>query len=517
MVTGDRALARDEVLPVAAEAEWRPGAGFVVSAWLAFGIAHTAVRLVGNSQLGAADGLSMLAAQELNVAYQAGQPPLYDWTLWLIQQLIGPTALSAYLSKYAYMLAAGVFVYLGVAQAAGNRVTGVAASLSLMALFNVGITIHDQSTHSVAMIAALAATYYAFVMIAVRSAWRDYALLGVAVGLGILSKYGYALMPASFALAFLCSPALRWKILSWKSLLAIAIVLALVVPFLWWLLVHKGQLSARTSLALVRDVHGGHLQRAAVGIARLVGSLIVYVTPAVPILWAIWPQLLRRGASRAEVSAGALPAITGLAIAIALAASVLLVIASGVDIMRSRYMHVIGLLLPAYVVMYLKPEEFTRARVGVFLGVVLLLQAVPVAGRAFAPVLPMKPFCSGCSIIQPIDKLAGELERRGLGEAVILLEYESPRLGGNLRRYLPNASLRSDRTPTIGRDSARRYAGCITLSEIAKGRAGTARPTNTGNEVVTIAWPTGLYGPERQSSWTIRHMVASEPRCALQR
>lgn len=511
------AVGPSDVAPVAEQAGDRLGLGFVVGAWVLFGLAHTVVRIIGNGQLGTADGLSMMAAQELNVAYQVGQPPLYDWTLWLIQQVTGPTAFSAYLNKYIYMTIAGVFVYLGAHAATGHRITGVLASLSLMLLFNVGISIHDQSTHSVAMIAALAATYYAFVMIAVRGVWRDYIVLGLAMGFGILSKYGYVLMPAAFAAAFLCSPKLRWKMLSVKSAAAVAIALALALPFVWWLSAHKSDFAVRAGMALVGDAHGSYFIRVLRGLGRLIGSFIVYATPAIPILWVIWPKLLTRWTSLAEMRAGSLPAITGLAIGIAFAAAVVLVCATGIDLMRSRYMHVLALLLPVYAVTYLELTDFTRARVSAFLAVLFAVQAVPIAGRALAPVFPVKPFCSSCSIIQPIDKLAAELEKRGFDKAVILLDYESARLGGNLRRYLPDASLRSYRVPTIGRDDVEHYEGCVLLNALDDAPPAVSARMSAGAEIITIAWPTGLNGPQRTSKWAIRRMPASEPRCAIQR
>lgn len=490
------------------------GLGFVLAVWIAFGVAHTVVRIVGNGQLAAADGLSMMAAQSLSVAYQVGQPPLYDWALWAVQQVTGPTAFSAYLTKYIFTTLTGLFVYLGTVAASESRIHGVVASLSLLLLFNVGISIHDQSTHSVAMIAALAMSFHAFVMIAKRGAWLDYVELGIAVAMGVLSKYGYALMPASFIAAFLWSPALRPRILSLRFAASIAIAAAITAPFLIWLLLHRDELAVRTGVALIRDAKASYLVRVGLGVAKLLGSLAVYAAPAIPVLWVLWPQLLRRGMRLDAARGGSLPDTVGLAIAIAIVTSIALVFLSGIDVMRSRYMHVLGLLIPVYAVLFIKSEEFTPRRIAAFLAVLFVVQAIPVAGRALANVFPARPFCSSCNVIQPIGQLAAALAEKGYAEAIVQFEGENSRLGGNLRRYLPKASIQTSRLPAIRGAHVSPDAPCISVDELAPGEEPKS-PPGIETEIITVDWPPALAGPKRSSRWLLRKYPKGDRRCAV--
>src|SRR5262249_56339493 len=85
------------------------------------------------------------------------------------------------------------------------RVAGVGTG-SLLVVFPVSWTFHDALTHSAAVLAAGAATFHALLRLGDEDGLGAYLGLGVAAGLGLLSKYTYVVLAAALALAALTEP-----------------------------------------------------------------------------------------------------------------------------------------------------------------------------------------------------------------------------------------------------------------------------------------------------------------------
>lgn len=485
-------------------------------AWLLFGLVHVLLRPYGPGELSQADGLSMIAAQAWSVAYQITQPPLFDWTLRLVQQVLGPTALSVYATKYAFMTAAGGFIYAGTRAAVREPRVAWMASIAPMLLFNVGFTIHNLSTHSVALIAALAATYFFFMKIAERAAWRDYAGLGLAVAAGTLSKYGFIVFPTAWALAFAVSPRLRTRILSPRFAFAALLAAAVMAPWVLWLAANAADLAASVDSTLIVHDDRSHAARAALGLFRLLSSVALYAVPVVPLLWLLYPALLRRGAGVfSGARRGVLRDVVGVSIVIGLVLAALLIVALGVDTMRARYAHVLALLLPVYIVMHLRPDEISGRPLMLFVTIAAVTQTASSALPPVSALFPVAPLCTRCDIGKPIDELALRLRAHGLDRAIIWVGGDVD-LGGNLRRFLPDARIRTHRLlwPDLAPGDA---PPCIALVEVreAGGRKGLpAAPDDpAGKERITAAWAKAYAGAERSSTWIVERLAGSDARC----
>jgi MFS family permease len=491
----------------------------VVAAWIVFGLAHTLVRIGQPSPLADVDSLSMMAAQSFSIAYQVGQPPLYDWTLWLVQQLTGPTAFSAFLTKYAFVTAAGAFVYCGALAISGSRRVAALASISLMLLFNVGFSLHDLSTHSVALIAALAATFYFFTMIAMRGAWWDYIGLGLTLAAGTLSKHGFLILPTAFALAFLYSPSLRGRILSWRFTAAVALAAVLVAPFAAWLVAHSHDFVLKIDVSLIEGGTKSHLQRALTGMMVLFTKLVRYCLPIMPLLWLIFPQLLRRGLNLERVRAGSLADVLGLTLLIGVSIAVGLIALTGVSRLEARYMHVLVFLLPVYALLYLREDEAKAARAAVLVAIIVAAQGALLLQRALAPFFPAWPFCTDCEFLKPIDRLAEDLSARNLTRAIIWVEHDL-RLGGNLRHYMPKAQVRTRHLWAKALPRRDGVEPCIMLVEQSDASppiqiSFPPAPNGYGDyaspaETIIMRW---RGHDERSTTWILQPLRLDDPRC----
>jgi hypothetical protein len=483
----------------------RQGLVFAALAWAGFGFVHMLPRLIPSSLMGAADGLSMVAAQKLQLAYQVGQPPFYDWAVWAVQQLTGPTALGIYLPKYLFCLAAGIYAYLGAVAIGAVAIQAVVASVALMLLFNVGMTIHDLSTHSVPMLAAIPATFFHFVRVVQTGRTLHYAALGLAIAVGTLSKYGFLIFPAALFIAASFDAPARARLFNARFLLTLLIPVILVLPFASWVYANRDALGARAARTLIAGESRSHLIRALDGLKDMAGSYLVYASPAVPILWAVWPRLLTLR-SRADFGRTDLHALlwrTLAATALLMAAGIAL---AGVDTMRSRYMHAVALMLPVGVVALLVAADFTRRRVVIFLAIAAGLQIVTAVSRGIIPFAPVRPFCRSCEVIEPVSRLAGRLTAEGFANARI--HAGDHQLAGNLRRFLPEAQITTGLITVNHGPLGTRRCALVTEREPPAAEPGSGRTKR-----LDVDWPRGWLGPARQTTWFVTEYEPSSARC----
>jgi hypothetical protein len=170
-------------------------------------------------------------------------------------------------------------------------------------------------------------------------------------------------------------------------------------------------------------------------------------------------------------------------------------------------MHAVALLLPVFVVSLIRPDEVTRRRVTVFVGVLVATHLVTSASRALIPLFPVRPFCRSCDVLQPVDRLAGELAARGYGGGVLIVGDHQ--LAGNLRRYLPDAWVRTGKllqTPPADRRT--------TCAEVFEVKSGATPAGGAGSFDLAIDWNSGRIGPKRSTVWRVIDRPASYLQCS---
>src|SRR5262249_27711250 len=164
---------------------------------------HTLLRLSLSSTLTADDAREAVLAQSLQWGYQARQPPLYNWLVWGAFRVVGPGLLALTLLKYALLVLGFWLVYLTARRIVDDPRLATLATFALILLLPIGGTGHEALTHSVLVLAACAATVHALVRIADEPSPLAYTGLGVAVGLGLLSKFTYIPFLVALGLAAL--------------------------------------------------------------------------------------------------------------------------------------------------------------------------------------------------------------------------------------------------------------------------------------------------------------------------
>ena len=165
------------------------------------------------------------------------KPPLIAWAIAATTAVCGDGEGCVRLSSPLFQLGASLFV-LGVGRRLFSPLVGVWSAVVFATLPGVFVSAAVVSTDA-SLLFFWAAALYALVRILEAPALRWWALLGAAIGLGMLAKYAMGFFVLSLALVILVDARARASVLSRGGLLAAAIALALFAPNLVWNAQHR--------------------------------------------------------------------------------------------------------------------------------------------------------------------------------------------------------------------------------------------------------------------------------------
>jgi len=168
-------------------------------------------------------------SQQLALGYYS-KPPLLAWLIALTTGLFGESEFAVRLSAPLLHAGAAIFVY-GISTRLYDRRVGFWSSLAYASLPGVSVSAFVISTDA-ALLLFWAAALYAFVRARDEGGWGWWFAVGLAAGLGLLSKYAmfyWILSALGFVLVF---PEERRHL---RPLLgAIGLALLIYLPNFWW-------------------------------------------------------------------------------------------------------------------------------------------------------------------------------------------------------------------------------------------------------------------------------------------
>ena len=173
----------------------------------------------------------------------------------------------------------------------------VIATLGLITLPQIGYEAQRDLTHTVAVFFNACLFGWAFFRTLQRPTAMNYALTGLAIGFGMLSKYNFALLPLVAAVALLPDRRLRVRLFDPRILLMLAVSALIVSPHAFWLVDHFRRATTNTILRLTVDAGEGGLVQIGHGMLSLAGALAAFVLPTLLVFWIAFgralPQALR--------------------------------------------------------------------------------------------------------------------------------------------------------------------------------------------------------------------------------
>jgi 4-amino-4-deoxy-L-arabinose transferase-like glycosyltransferase len=223
-------------------------------------------------------------------------------------------------------------------------VLAVIATLGLITIPQVGYEAQRDLTHTVGVLFAACMFAYFFIRTLLRPTTVSYALTGVAIGIGILSKYNFVVLPVIAAIALLPDRQWRARLFDVRVLLMVAVSAAIVAPHALWFLDHVREATGRTVLKLTVGADGGRLDQIGTGFLSLANAVSAFGLPTVAAFAvAFGPALFRSWKAQSQWTR-----LLGRMFAMSLVVLLLLVVFGGASYIKDRWLVPLLFLLPIY-------------------------------------------------------------------------------------------------------------------------------------------------------------------------
>jgi hypothetical protein len=403
----------------------------VLALALLFALASAALRLALTDNLQPDDAELVVAAQSLRGGY-SDQPPLYTWMLWAVFAVTGPGLVGLAVVRGALLVLLFGLTYLTARLLVPDRRLVAPLAFSALLLPAYGWHIATYLTHSLLLGVAVMLTVYAVARVVRDGRRRDYALLGLAVAVGVLAKYNFPLVVAAAVLAGLTVPEARVRLLNWRVLIAAAVALAILLPHLVWLAEWGEDVFRLVRNKANRAESPPYWAGVGQGLWAAAVCLAGCVFVVVPLL--AW---LGRRALRTEPADPAV-AWAGRFLAVLAAIHLALVFGFGVTRFQDRWVQPFLLVLPLWHLGRFAPGTVPAAGVRLFAWVTAGLAAAVLAGQvaqiAFAERLPGR-----YDLRLDYARLARELDEAGFARATFVACDRE--IIGNLLPHLPGARM----------------------------------------------------------------------------
>ena len=387
-----------------------------------------------------------IVTQSLQAGYLPGNPPLYEWLLIGAQQIAGPGLTAVLIVKYGLIWASGAFGYFLAKELNHDRHWAALSAFSMVLLYQFGWNAHQAFTHTLALIAATLFFWWTVLRLFRVQRPQDYLLLGVALGVGLLSKYSFIGVAIIVAVCLLRRSESRARLLSPWLLASVAVAALIALPHLNWLMAQNSAIVEATTSRLQGDT-APHWRRVLDGIPTAIWSIGAFFLP-----FALGLAVLLRGRARflADAHCNQTLALLVMRDATVTGAIALLlgVIVIGVSSLQERY--VIAFLLSGMFWVVGKwrnatPEPANVKDMSRYIIGIAVFALVILGVRIIQTAVPGKPFCSSCRQWIPYEAVSDALIDQGF-DGGTLIGY-TDHTAGNLRRLFPEARVLSLHMP----------------------------------------------------------------------
>ncbi|MBX5142577.1 hypothetical protein HJB79_28070 [Rhizobium lentis] len=309
----------------------------------AYFVLNIALRLVLPHALELDEAEQSFFSQYLLAGY-GPQPPFYNWMQYAIVSVTGLSMGALVIPKNILLFLCYLFYGLAGREALKDEKLAAVGMMALITLPQVSYMAQQDLTHTTALLFASSLFLYGFFRTLERPGIGSYLLLGLATGIGLISKYNFALMPVAALIAVLPYAEWRRRVLDWRILAAIAVALIIVLPHAIWL---RSNLEFASSDTLVKMAAGNEpagALRIGKGIVAFVIAIIAFA--ALPI--AIFAAAFRRNFFRALASGNRWTGMMERMMLASLAGILLIVLFTGSTTVRERWLDPFLLVLPIY-------------------------------------------------------------------------------------------------------------------------------------------------------------------------
>ncbi|MBX5188964.1 hypothetical protein HJB86_08590 [Rhizobium sp. NZLR3b] len=359
------------------------------------------------------------------------QPPFYNWMQYAVVSVTGMSIGALIVPKNILLFLCYLFYGLAGREALKDQALAAIGMLALITLPQVSFMAQQDLTHTTALLVASSLFLYGFFRTLDRPNLGSYLVLGLATGIGLISKYNFALMPAAGLIAILPDAEWRRRALDWRILAAIVIALAIVLPHAIWLRDNLAFASSDTLVKMAAGKEPAGMVRIGKGIIAFVVAIIAFA--ALPV--AIFAATFRRDFIRALSAGNRWTGMMERMMLASLAGIVLIVLFTGSTTVRERWLDPFLLVLPIYFL-----AKMQAAGIDLSGGLRRLRPVLPVLMACVLIALGLRVVGAGLIGVYsrpnvPMAGLSREMSRQAEPALVIASDTY---VGGNMRLQFPD-------------------------------------------------------------------------------
>jgi lipopolysaccharide core galacturonosyltransferase RgtB len=259
--------------------------------FIGYALLHVVIRVLISETAELDEAEQLLLTQSFAFGYNA-QPPLYTWLQMLFFAIFGVNILALTLLKNLLLLTTHLCLFLSARLVLRDHSLALLVSLSLWLMPQIAWESHRDLTHSVLVTSISSGVFYVLLKLLHTGYTGYYIILGLLLGLGILSKHNFILFVAPLGIAVMSLSGLRAHLLDWRLGLTMALAGLLVGPYLLWLSDHMRLALDHAAVKLGGQTHTPALGGVAFNLLRGLSAAVRFVIPLAPVYVVLFPKLL---------------------------------------------------------------------------------------------------------------------------------------------------------------------------------------------------------------------------------
>jgi 4-amino-4-deoxy-L-arabinose transferase-like glycosyltransferase len=403
----------------------------------AYFVLQAALRIASLSSLGLDDAEMAVITQEFAAGY-GSQPPLYNWIQILATDIFGLGVPAFVITHFLLLWLTFVFMFLSARVVLEDDVKAAAVALALFTLPQIGWEAQRALTHSVLSITTASFTLYVALVMLKTGSWGSYLALGLALALGVLSKYSYVPFALALLIAAATIPSLRPRILSVRFAAALLLMALLLVPHLHWVATHEAETLSRTRKFKIQQ-DTGLLLAWGEGLFSTILAAVSFAAASVLVFAIAAFSPMKRAAAGAVAKAGPqdLRTLILRMVVIALALVVVMVLATRVTYVKDRWLQCLLIALPL-ALFILFEDRLTPRRQGLLIILSALMGLGAMAGLAVASLDP-DLYGDPPSAAAPFGAISEQIRAHGFEKGYVLADNSY--IAGNLKLHFPESTV----------------------------------------------------------------------------
>lgn len=381
--------------------------------------------------------------------------PLYTWLQMLCFSVFGQSIAGLTILKNGILLGLYVVTYSTARRITGNPLAGVTAGICLLLTPQILWESQRDLTHSTLACMLVVGSLSAFERVHSCGRASGYALFGFVAGLGLLTKFNFALWLLALVAAGLSIVEFRRTILHRKMLISAATALCVLLPVAFGIMDQHGFLADSATRLRIQQSRSA-MELLGLGIWRVViGTLAACAIPAtvLGLLARSTPPLPNEHAGKSYIT------LLWRAWAIIAIMVVLAIPLFSINAFHQRWLQPLLIAFPILAAILVNGRlDVKRTRILAGLGAAAMLLVLVV--------LPLRTICGWGGdepYLRPYPALAEQLRAKLPPNAFIMTEPTL--LGGNLRLALGKTPVR---TPEIARSLPLGFDHCVLVWDASR-------------------------------------------------